>query len=256
MDNPKNWALITGASGGIGSEFCDLLAKRGYNLILVGRSDHTLKHICKTLEEKYSVRTVPIVADLSVIEDTKYVCQLFSDYKVRLFISCAGMGYTGSFPDQPEQSMAEMIGAMVLSDTLLSRAFLSVSSARRLLLVSSVAGFAPDPYMAVYGSCKAYTNVLSRSLRSECKTLGLPCRVSLLAPGPVSTDFDRKAGCTTQRKGQSPQKCAQKGIDGLFKGKVLIFSSLSARICFYAMKFLPEKLMTPVISRIQRRKIK
>ena len=113
MINTNKWALVTGASGGIGSNLCFQLGQKGYSLILCGRNKEKLE----ALAAEIPVKTVVYTADLSSGEGINDVLKIFDSYSISVFICNAGMGYVGSFANQSVASAEDMISVMVTAST-------------------------------------------------------------------------------------------------------------------------------------------
>lgn len=243
----KPLALITGATGGIGSELSSIMKNNGFDLILVGKNPDKLKALGKKLD------CDTVTADLSTHQGIDTVLSEIDKHPITHLINNAGFGICGKLTDNEGDEINSLLNVQVTAPTLFSHKFLSKSQSRSLVNISSVAGFSPDPFMCVYGSSKSYLNSFSQSIRYEYPDKS----IILICPGPVKTQFDEKSGVTIQRKAMSPRKCAIKIFKSIRKGKSCVrFTSALSASCFIAMKFLPSHIMIRITARIQKRKIR
>ena len=195
-----NIAVITGASSGMGKEFCSRLfsEKDGsigapYDEIwVIARSSDKLQSIAKSLDEK-RIRVVPL--DLTVPESITALGALLDEKKpaIRLLVNCAGMGKSGAFA---EQSVEDTHTAISLNCEALSTVtrvclpYMTGHDGKRsgtIINIASSAGFLPQPYFAVYAASKSYVISFSRALAEELRSSRIT--VTCVCPGPVDTDF-------------------------------------------------------------------
>lgn len=191
------WALITGASSGIGKAFAYELASRGANLILASRSKETLDGIAQDVGVRFKVETEVVSIDLAAPDSPE---RLFSDVKalnrtVRILINNAGVGSYGKLHENSLEGNRRQILLNVYSAAILAQLFLPAMVAAQdgaIVNVASTAGFQPTPYMAVYGATKAFLLSFSEALWAESLHTGV--RVLALCPGPVDTAFFKVVG--------------------------------------------------------------
>lgn len=205
-DNPMNhthyryegkWALVTGASSGIGRAFAYELAARGANLIFASRSKETLNGIARDVRSKFKVETEVVAIDLAGLDSPE---RLFSEVQarnrtVRVLINNAGFGSYGKLHENSLEANGRQILLNAFSPAILAQLFLPAMVAARdgaIVNVASTAGFQPTPYMAVYGATKAFVLSFSEALWAENLHTGV--RVLALCPGPVDTAFFKVLG--------------------------------------------------------------
>lgn len=187
-----DWALITGASSGIGREFAQQLGAAGVNLILVARREALLQELASNLSHQYGIRGIPIAVDLShysTIETIKSRIKKES-IKVRILVNNAAHATWGKFEDKPLQTYEKMITINILSPVALSHHFLEDLSSyptSAIINVSSPAALNPMPYLAAYAATKAFLFSFSQSLYGEWSERGV--LVQTLLPGPTETEL-------------------------------------------------------------------
>ena len=195
MSAPKGTALITGASTGIGAVYADRLAKRGYDLILVARSQEKLSEVAKRLNSTgRSIDT--IVADLTKKEDVQRIARrLISDSTITALVNNAGLGSAGRLLDSNIDDLESMIDLNVTALTRLALAALPGFVARKnglLINIASVVALAPDLLNGTYSGTKAYVVNFTQALKNELEGTGVI--VQAVLPGATATPFWDKAG--------------------------------------------------------------
>lgn len=228
-------ALITGSYGGLGTEFVNIHAAAGGDVILVGRSQSKLDAQAAQVEKDYGVKAYTIAADLSTEASSQQIfdaCQqlgILPDY----FINNAGFGGQGDFAR--ERSMEDdmsMIAVNIESPTRLLKLFLPEMIKRgsgKVLNVSSTAATIPGPLQAVYYATKAYVTSWSNALWREVQGTGVT--VSCLMPGAMATGFAAAGGLDDTKlfaNAVSPVQVAKEGYDGMIAGKINVVSGLVA----------------------------
>ncbi|MGD1867128.1 MAG: SDR family NAD(P)-dependent oxidoreductase [Phormidesmis sp.] len=247
-------ALITGASSGIGLAFAQVLAREGYNLILVARSEDKLNNLKQELTSKHGINAVVFSHDLT---KTEAVQQLFEQIEqqnltVDALINNAGYGDYGEFADSDWEKLQGMILLNVLALTHLSRLFLPGMIARskgQILNVASTAAFQPGPMMGVYFATKAYVLSLSEAIAAETQDAGI--QVTALCPGPTQSNFGQVAGMDkipgmgniTNDKFPTAYEVAEYGYQCLQKGKVVAVHGTLNKILTTTPRFMPRKLL-------------
>jgi short-subunit dehydrogenase len=191
------WALVTGASSGIGREFCVQLAAAGMNVALTARRKELLDELAATLSGRTGVQTMTVRADLgdagAVNEIHRQVAA--EGIRVRILVNNAGVWHWGLFEGQSADECARMIHVNALAVVQMVRAFLPDLGTHPdsvIVNVSSPAALQPMPYAALYAATKAFVHSFSRALREECGGRGI--RVKTLVPGATRTNFASRTG--------------------------------------------------------------
>lgn len=242
--------LITGASSGIGYEFAKEYAKKGYEVIGVGRDKDKLSKLYN------ETGCITEVCDISVPENAK---SLFEKYKdCDIVINNAGFGDVGYFCETDLEKDISMINTNVTGLHILTKLYAKEMVLRNngsILNVASVAGFMPGPLMATYYATKAYVYRLTLAVNEEIKKLNKNVYVGVLCPGPVSTNFDKVAGVKFNLKSHSAEKIVKYTISCIEKNKKIIIPTLSVKIARIGLKFIPERLSSKIAHKIQSKKI-
>lgn len=201
MDDFKNkygpWAVITGATDGIGLAMAELLALKGLNLVLIGRRENLLAEISKRLEKQHSIKTAIVPLDVSSISAMQILKEKTSGFDVGLFIAAAGYGTSGSFVDQEVQQELNMIDVncnAVVEQTHFFANQMTQKKRGGIILFSSLVAFQGTPYSAVYSATKSFIQNFAEALHVELKPYGVD--VLATAPGPVSSGFASRARMT------------------------------------------------------------
>lgn len=188
------WALVTGASSGIGFAFAKKLAQEGFNLALVARRKEMLCSLAQEVKEAYKIDTQVIAADLSRKSGSNFVLHATQDLDIGLLVASAGFGTTGPFIENDfEESMA-MIDLNCRSLAAQAHHFGRRFQERGrggIILLSSLVSFQGSAYAANYSATKAYVQSLAEGIRPELKPHGVD--VIACAPGPVATGFAKRA---------------------------------------------------------------
>jgi len=264
MDEDKkiiNATLITGASSGIGLEFAKVFAREGHNLVLVARSEETLKELKARLEEEHDVEVKIIIQDLkyynaptAIYDEVKR-----SNINVNILVNNAGFGNHGKFVDTDLETELEMIQVNITALTHLTKLFLKdmiVNNNGRILNVASTAAFQPGPLMAVYYATKAYVLSFSEALAEELKDTKI--KVTTLCPGPTATNFSKNANVhdTKLFNGRIPtgKDVAEYGYNALVNEKRIAVHGFKNKMFVQSSKFIPRKTITRMVRKLQEKK--
>lgn len=187
-----DWALITGASSGIGAEFCRQLAEYGIHLVMVARNAQRLTVLSESLEQKYGVKTLVLPIDLSEMEAAEKIYKIIDDraIRIRLLVNNAALSYAGNFEDSSSSNYAKMIQVNCVAPVTLSFNLLPHLKSHEssvILNVSSGAAYQPIPYMGVYAATKSFMQNFSLALYGELTSLGIIVRT--FVPGPTNTEI-------------------------------------------------------------------
>lgn len=253
----ETYALITGASSGIGFEIADLLADR-YALILASSDSRRLRKAAERIKRRHPNVPDPVVmpVDLSDRNVLFPFYQSVSHYPVEVLVNAAGIGVYGSFDQTDADRELSMLDLNAAASYYLTKRFYQDMGKRGggfILNVDSSAGYMPGgPMMAAYYASKAYVFSLTRSIQYENPNNGVS--VSLLCPGPVRTDFHRRAGISGSPGKMSPKAVARSGVRGMFAKKRLIIPGFWNRFTYIGKKILPDAFLLRINAVIQRKK--
>jgi len=249
--------LITGASGGIGEAFAELLAAEGHALALVARNESELNRVKGVVSARHGVPISVFPLDLSLPQSGDRLADALAanGFAPDILINNAGFGLAGNAVDLPREEQGLMIDLNVRALTDLSLRFLPGMIARRgggIINVASVAGFMPGPGMAVYFASKAYVLSFSDALAEELRGTGVT--VTSLCPGPVETGFQRRAGMRTDRQAGpvrplSPAEVAAAGWQGFRKGSRVVIPGFANKLAAYGGRAAPRRLLLPLLRR-------
>jgi len=243
IDGHGKTVLITGASSGIGKEFAYIYAEKGFNLVITSRSEDKLQQLADEVNQKYGVKVTVIPADLS--DETEAV-RLYEEIKkqnitIDQLINNAGAGKVGDVVDIDPTIMLNLIHLNVSSVTLLCRFFgneMKKNGGGKILIVSSVAAFIPDPHFNVYGPTKAFDLHLSEAMCGELKGSGVT--VSCLCPGPTKTNWCANAGKADTKGALDPATVAKYGFEGMQRGELVIIPGTFLKLGTYFLMMLPS----------------
>lgn len=256
MENKKTWALVTGASGGIGLEFARQLAARGYNIICASRNIEKLKAVCADLEKEYSVRTLPVKSDLS---KTGAAEKLFRDAQkageIEILINNAGAAVFGLCETLKAEEVEAMLKLNMTSLTLLCGSFARYMRERGkgyIMNVGSMVAYWPEPYLASYAASKSYVLSFSAALRSEL--MGSGVSVTCVQPGFVRTSFDDNARITSEdylkfssQNALTAGRVAKIGLRMMFRKRLSGITGVINNIAAFFNRMLPKRMQAAVI---------
>ena len=254
MIRRKKYAVITGASAGIGLEFAKRLARRGYPLVLIARRQDRLNKIAKELKTKCEI----IVADLSREEECYRVFYQLQEKEVGVFINNAGFGDCGRFAETDLQKEMNMVQVNVKAMHVLLKLMLQKMQKKDygyILNVASSAGLMPaGPYMATYYATKAYVASLTQAVAEELRESGSRVYVGCLCPGPVDTEFNSVANVEFALKGITPQYCVDYALKQMGKKEVVIVPTKTMQFAMTFGRFLPRSVYVRIAAHQQKKK--
>ncbi|MEE9384580.1 MAG: SDR family NAD(P)-dependent oxidoreductase [Nannocystaceae bacterium] len=222
------YALVTGASSGIGAEISRLLATQGLNLVLVSRRLQALNVLAAELESTYSIKAHSVSADLSSKKGVDEVLAhtQANQLTIDILVNNAGSGLLGEHTEFGDHDIGMMLYLNVISVSLLCRAYGAEMKKRkngRILNIASTAAFQPTPFMSAYGASKSFVLHFSEGLAKELEDVGVS--VCCVSPGPTDTSFfdgfDPQgvgAGMFRMSNRVDAKRVAAIAIDTMFKG--------------------------------------
>jgi short-subunit dehydrogenase len=190
------YAIITGASKGIGSSIAEQLAKQGFNLLLVARNGELLRQVAERLSGTYRIQADFQAMDLSLpgAPELLFSYCMGKKYEVSVLVNNAGYGLSGAFADIPLGDSLNMMQVNMAALVQLTHLFLpalKIRSQSYILNIGSSAAYQAVPYMSLYAATKSFVLSFSRGLRSELA--GTPVSVTCISPGATDTEFTIRA---------------------------------------------------------------
>ncbi len=254
------YALITGASSGIGRELAFAAAADGMNLILLARNAEKLMQLREVLEKLYPIKVLAIGCDLSQPDTVDKITTLLHGRNIipDVLINNAGFGLYGPFHQTDPEIEMDMIQVNIVTLTELTKKIyrqMFEKGSGRIMNVASVAGFMPGPLMAVYYATKAYVLSFSEALANEAKGSGVS--VTALCPGPTITNFETNASAQGSKLfksfGKLPtgEQVAKYGWRCMMKGKTIAIYGWKNRFMLFFTRLLPRKTVTNMVRTIQ-----
>jgi short-subunit dehydrogenase len=245
-DRYPGWALVTGASAGLGVHFAEQLAAEGFPLILTARREERLRKLADRLPTETHV--VPL--DLTEPDACERLVAAAGDREVSMLVANAGFGFSGRFDQQDAERSARMVQLNCTVPTLLFHAFLPPMRDRKngaVVIVSSVAGFQPTPFFAVYGATKAFDLMLGEALWEECRGTGVD--VVTLCPGSTETEFAQHAHMQDDKPGMAAGPVVAASLRKLGRGPTVV-TGLMNKINASAHRFLPRSWVASITGRV------
>lgn len=258
----QRWALVTGASSGIGLELARLLARGGYDIIAVARDETALRQLSSELKRRYSTDVRVLAIDLAHQSAGDQVWEYTEKHHIELeiLVNNAGFADYSEFTNSDWGKLAKMINLNILALTYLTRLYAPGMATRRrgrIINVASTAAFVPGPLMAVYHASKWYVRSLSLSLREELHGTGVS--ITTLYPGPTATNFQKTAEqenvaifAQRERLGKA-YEVAQSGYEAMMDGRASAMPGLGAKLTFVLGWFFPDRLVGRYIYRLYSR---
>ncbi len=251
----KEWALITGASGGLGEALAREMAGRGRNVALAARGESAMQSLASELSKQHKVETRVYPVDLSIPGSAKVLTERLDRDGIELdmLLNNAAFGMAGPFTDTDHERLLAMLQLNVVTLTELSLVFGRRMVARghgRILLVGSLASFSPCPNLAAYAAAKAYVLSLGEALNVE---LAPAVGVTTLLPGLMDTGFNTASGFKTpaglQRTILPVAKVARIGVDALIAGKSSVVAGRLNKLTAFSNRLLSRHLVAKVSAR-------
>jgi hypothetical protein len=245
------WALITGASAGIGTAMARELAAGGTNLVLTARRRDRLAGLAAELSAKHNIRTLACVADLAQPLGPQEIFS-FTESKniaIDLLVNNAGFGAYGEFQKARLDRLIEMTQVNVTVVVHMTHLYLPGMIERGggdILIVASTAAFQPVPYISTYAATKAFDLHFAEGLAEEVRQHGV--RVCALCPGSTATEFFQVAGQRnhTRRSPETAEKVAHAGLAALAAGKTSVVSGFTNWLGAEAVRAVPRRMVARI----------
>jgi uncharacterized protein len=253
----QDWALVTGASSGIGAEFARLLAERGYPVMLVARREENLRRLAAEIEANHGVAARIAVSDLSLPGAAEGLWEEVEreGLRVSVLVNNAGFGDHGPVLSMEPARADQMMQLNIVALTLLTRLALPGMVERDkgyVLNVASTAAFQPGPFMAVYFATKAYVLSFTEALWSELHGSGVVA--TTLCPGPTESEFFDTANMgrskLATRKLPSSREVADLGLRAMFAGKRTVVHGLTNRIGAAMSGIVPRGIVLGITKKV------
>jgi short-subunit dehydrogenase len=253
------WAVVTGASSGLGRGIAARLADRGMSLVLTGRNNarlsETADHI-RCTAPRVTVETV--AADLSSRSGVSALLDHVGNRPVEVLVNNAGFGSYGPFAEADPDRETDEVAVDVSAVIGLARAFLPGMLARGsggILNVASTIAFQPAPYQAVYGASKAFVLSFSQALWAEARAGGVA--VTALCPGPTRTGFVEALGADVGHTAiysrlSDPEPVIEAGLRALDNGRAVVIPGVRNKVIAASGRFMPREWLTVVSARLLR----
>jgi short-subunit dehydrogenase len=249
------WALVTGASSGIGAAFARALARDGVSCVLAARREDRLRSLADELEKRHLVETRVVVVDLAVRDGADRLVEAVSDLEIGILVNNAGFGSAGRFEKQDRERMRAMVELNCIAPVLLTSGVLPGMCERgrgALIIVGSIAGSQPLPLHTLYSATKAFANVFGEALWGEIQGSGVDC-LSVL-PGTTETEFQAVSG-ELPHAGESAEAVVAKSLDALGRKPSLITGVFNWLRANAAIRLLPRSVLTLAARSVMARRI-
>lgn len=238
------WALVTGASSGIGKAMVERICSEGLNCFLVSNEEQNLTQLAEEMNKKYGCTVVPIYCDLSKANFIDIVREKVADTQIDVLVNCASFGMLGSFYKSSMQSYRDGIEVGVMSYVTLTYEYLynMIKHDRgAIILVSSVNAFAPIAYSAIYSAEKAFELSFGEAIYQELKYLNSNVDMLTICTSATKTNFQKRAGTRVAHWAWEPEKTVDIGLRQLGK-KSRVVLSWRGKVLYWGSLLLPEKI--------------
>jgi len=251
------WALVTGASAGIGQAIAEELAKGGTNLVLTARREDRLRALAQELSGKCRIQAEIFAADLAQPAAPEAIFHFTqkTGLPIDLLVNNAGFGQYGEMHTSETDRLLQMVQVNCTAVLHLTRLFVPAMVAKRsgdVLIVASTAAFQAVPYISTYAATKVFDLYLAEGLAEELQPYGI--RVCALCPGTTTSEFHGIAGHPSHSKGreQSAETVARNGLKALAAGKSYVISGLGNYLGAHGERLVPRRFVTRIAAKMFR----
>ncbi len=253
------WALVTGASSGLGADFARVLAEEGAHLVLVARREDRLRQLAGELERNRGVRTLVLPVDLGAKDAPRELYDRMAEREIAsdVMVNNAGFGVYGNFTEIPWDRERQMLELDILALVHLTKLFAQDMVKRdfgRILQVASIGAYQPSPTYATYSAAKAFVLSFSEALSYELRHTHV--KVTVVSPGVTATEFLQVSGQTPtfyQRLAMmTSDKVARVGVRAMLKGKTSTIPGLVNSLPTFSLRFMPRRAQAAVASRLMK----
>jgi len=248
------WALVAGASMGLGAAFATELAARGFNLILLARGSGALEALAERLRKAFSVEVRTVTADLGDLRAAARCAELAQEHEIGLLVYNAAYSKVGLFLDGTLEDHLRTVDVNCRGPVSLALALGKPMAARKrggILLMSSLAGGQGTPLVATYGASKAFNLVLAESLWYELREHGvdvLACRAG--ATRTPAFEASQPQGKTPM---MDPEPVVRQALDALGGGPSMVPGALNRTVAFVFARFLPRRVAVSIMGKATRK---
>jgi hypothetical protein len=251
------WALVTGASAGIGLELARQLAAAGTNLVLTARRIERLRSLGEEFTAKHGVKVEACAADLTQpgAPDEIFKFTGSRSIEIHFLINNAGFGAFGYVHKVPHERFAEMIQVNCTAVVALTQLYVPQMVARGdgdIMIVSSIAAFQAVPFNSAYAATKAFDLLFSEGIAEELRPFGV--RVCALCPGSTTTEFQSVAQQPdrTFRSAETAEKVARVGLEGMARGETCVISGGKNWLMVEAERIAPRRFVAKMAAKMMR----
>lgn len=249
------WALVTGASAGLGAVFAHQLAERGLNVVLVARRKEKLDSLATELQQKYKIETLTISADLSKTDFLNKVTKQTNKLEIGLLINNAGFGISGRFLENSIDQELAMLRVNCEAPLLLTHHYGNEMKKRKkggIIFLGSLLGYNGVPFMSHYAATKGFNVMLGEALWRESRRDGID--VLSLSPGATISEFADTAGMNTALA-MRPEPVVRAGLNTLGKRPTII-AGLRNKFMYYSMLPLTRRIKAFILGSVMSSYIK
>ncbi|MGV8844997.1 SDR family NAD(P)-dependent oxidoreductase [Tessaracoccus sp.] len=247
----SNWAVVTGASGGLGEAYARELASQGSNVALVARSADRMEHLAEELRSRHGISTMVLPCDLSDPGQRAALISTLDTLEIHTLVNNAGFGSLGMLGELQRERITREVELNVVALTELTHAVVPGMVAQghgAIINVASSAAFQPIPQMATYAATKSYVKSFSSALWGELSGTGV--RVLCICPGPTDTSFFDNAGNggVMKNRRRRPDQVVATTFTALRAAKPYVVDGFANKVVAQATRFLPTGLMVRAAS--------
>lgn len=236
------WALVTGASSGLGEQYAESLASRGFPVVLTARRRDRMDAVAERIRAAHGVETLVVEADLAQPSAVDAVAAAVGAREIGFLVANAGFGFSGRFADLDAARSVEMVQLNCTSVVALVHRWLPPMLARgrgAVVIVASLAGHQPTPWFSVYGATKAFDLSLAEALWSETRGTGVD--VQALCPGRTRTEFSVRAHYDRPPDGADPRDVVEEGLRKLGRGPSVV-TGAGNKVTAFLHRLVPRSL--------------
>lgn len=255
------YALITGATSGIGYEMALILAQKKHNLFLVSRTTKKLEELKTQFEKDYGIQVEFLSVDLSLAGAAEKVFDYAKAFEIDILINNSGFANYGEHSDIDIKENYNLLHLNIISLTEMCHLFGSEMKKRKegkILNIASTAAYQPTPYFAAYGASKSYVLNFSEAIAKELEDHNVS--VTCLSPGATETKFfevakieDIQNSQLKKSNRQSAEEVAKVGIDAMFSKKLSVIPGLKNKILAFSNRFAPRSVTASISKKVMKK---